>query len=65
MLFNEFKRNEKKRHPDSHRSTVTTQTQNKTRQNYYAIFLLCRGGMSCLIIYILIPIRSFIRRFAQ
>ena len=35
----------KKRHPDSHRSTVTTQTQNKTRQNYYAIFLLCRGGI--------------------
>jgi len=38
----------KKRHPDSHRSTVTTQTQNKTRQNYYAIFLSCRGGISCL-----------------
>ena len=38
----------KKRHLDSHRSTVTTQTQNKTRQNYYAIFLLCRGGISCL-----------------
>ena len=27
---------QKKRHLDSHRSTVTTQTQNKTRQNYYA-----------------------------
>ena len=38
----------KKRHLDSHRSTVTTQTQNKTRQNYYAIFLLCRGGIPCL-----------------
>ena len=38
----------KKRHLDSHRSTVTTQTQNKTRQNYYAIFLSCRGGIPCL-----------------
>jgi len=27
----------KKRHLDSHRSTVTTQTQNKTRQNYYTL----------------------------
>ena len=43
-----FPTNTKKRHLDSHRSTVTTQTQNKTRQNYYAIFLLCRGGISCL-----------------
>ena len=38
----------KKRYFDSHRSTVTTQTQNKTRQNYYAIFLLCRGGIRSL-----------------
>ena len=30
-----------KRHSDSHRSTVTTQTQNKTRQNYYAYRLTC------------------------
>ena len=42
------KRINKKRYHDSRRSTVTTQTQNKTRQNYYAIFLLCRGGISCL-----------------
>ena len=41
----------KKRHLDSHRSTVTTQTQNKTRQNYYAIFLLCRGGILLTHIY--------------
>lgn len=30
----------KKRYHDSRRSTVTTQTQNKTRQNYYAISTL-------------------------
>ena len=29
----------KKRYHDSRRSTVTTQTQNKTRQNYCAIYL--------------------------
>ena len=33
----------KKRHLDSHRSTVTTQTQNKTRQNYYAIIPVYDG----------------------
>ena len=33
----------KKRYPDSHRSTVTTQTQNKTRQNYYAILPVYAG----------------------
>ena len=33
----------KKRHLDSHRSTVTTQTQNKTRQNYYAILPVMPG----------------------
>ena len=33
----------KKRHLDSHRSTVTTQTQNKTRQNYYAILPVYAG----------------------
>ena len=33
----------KKRHLDSHRSTVTTQTQNKTRQNYYAIIPVYAG----------------------
>ena len=32
----------KKRYHDSRRSTVTTQTQNKTRQNYYAITCLYR-----------------------
>ena len=63
MLFNEFKRNEKKRHPDSHRSTVTTQTQNKTRQNYYAIFLLCRGGIFTSL-YIFAYLQVAIRRFA-
>ena len=42
------KRINKKRYHDSRRSTVTTQTQNKTRQNYYAIFLSCRGGIPCL-----------------
>ena len=33
----------KKRYFDSHRSTVTTQTQNKTRQNYYAILPVYAG----------------------
>ena len=33
----------KKRYHDSRRSTVTTQTQNKTRQNYYAIFPVYAG----------------------
>ena len=36
----------KKRHLDSHRSTVTTQTQNKTRQNYYAILPVDAGEAS-------------------
>jgi len=36
-------RRTKKRYHDSRRSTVTTQTQNKTRQNYYAIFLSMPG----------------------
>ena len=52
----------KKRHLDSHRSTVTTQTQNKTRQNYYAIFLLCRGGIftdSYIFAYLQVAIRRF------
>ena len=53
----------KKRHPDSHRSTVTTQTQNKTRQNYYAIYLLCRGGIFTDS-YILAYLQVVIRRFA-
>ena len=53
----------KKRHPDSHRSTVTTQTQNKTRQNYYAIFLLCRGGIFTSL-YIFAYLQVAIRRFA-
>ena len=48
-------RETKKRYPDSHRSTVTTQTQNKTRQNYYAIFLLCRGVFA----YLQVAIRRF------
>nr|DAM12385.1 MAG TPA: hypothetical protein [Caudoviricetes sp.] len=34
-----------RRHLDSHRSTVTTQTQNKTRQNYYLIVLQCQGDI--------------------
>lgn len=38
-----FKKAIKKRYPDSHRSTVTTQTQNKTRQNYYAIIPVNAG----------------------
>ena len=33
----------KKRYHDSRRSTVTTQTQNKTRQNYYAILPVYAG----------------------
>ena len=33
----------KKRYHESRRSTVTTQTQNKTRQNYYAIFPVYAG----------------------
>ena len=33
----------KKRYHDSRRSTVTTQTQNKTRQNYYAILPVMPG----------------------
>ena len=33
----------KKRYHDSRRSTVTTQTQNNTRQNYYAIFPVYAG----------------------
>ncbi len=37
------KRINKKRYHDSRRSTVTTQTQNKTRQNYYAISLSIPG----------------------
>ena len=37
------KRINKKRYHDSRRSTVTTQTQNKTRQNYYAIFPVYAG----------------------
>ncbi|KAA6349589.1 hypothetical protein EZS27_003014 [termite gut metagenome] len=32
----------KKRYHDSHRSTATTQTQNKTRQNY--LLLTCLYG---------------------
>ena len=32
-----------KRYHDSRRSTVTTQTQNKTRQNYYAILPVYAG----------------------
>ena len=35
----------KKRYHDSRRSTVTTQTQNKTRQNYYLIALQCQGDI--------------------
>jgi len=53
----------KKRYLDSHRSTVTTQTQNKTRQNYYAIFLLCRGGIFADL-YIFAYQQATIRRFA-
>ena len=33
----------KKRYHDSRRSTVTTQTQNKSRQNYYAILPVYAG----------------------
>ena len=33
----------KKRYYDVSRGTVTTQTQNKTRQNYYAIFPVYAG----------------------
>ena len=33
----------KKQYHDSRRSTVTTQTQNKTRQNYYAILPVYAG----------------------
>ena len=44
ILLVEFKfKKQKKRYPDSHRSTVTTQTQNKTRQNYYAILPVYAG----------------------
>jgi len=43
---------------------VTTQTQNKTRQNYYAIFLLCRGGIFTDS-YIFAYLQAAIRRFAH
>ena len=36
-------RYKKRRHLDSHRCTATTQTQNKTRQNYYAILPVYAG----------------------
>jgi len=36
-----FNRYQKKLSPDSRRKTATTQTQNKTRQNYYAIMITC------------------------
>ena len=49
----------KKRHPDSHRSTVTTQTQNKTRQNYYAILPVYAGEAYVLVTDIHIYINSF------
>ena len=42
---------------------ITTQTQNKTRQNYYAIFLLCRGGIFTSL-YIFAYLQVAIRRFA-
>ena len=49
----------KKRYHDSRRSTVTTQTQNKTRQNYYAIFPVYAGEAYVLIMDIHIHISSF------
>ena len=50
----------KKRYFDSHRSTVTTQTQNKTRQNYYAILPVYAGeAYGRFIMGIRICIKSF------
>ena len=49
----------KKRYSDSHRSTVTTQTQNKTRQNYYAILPVYAGEAYVLVTDIHIYINSF------
>ena len=48
----------KKRYHDSRRSTVTTQTQNKTRQNYYAILPVYAGEAYVLITDIHIYISS-------
>ena len=48
----------KKRYHDSRRSTVTTQTQNKTRQNYYAILPVYAGEAYVLVTDIHIYINS-------
>lgn len=52
-------RYKKRRHLDSHRCTATTQTQNKTRQNYYAILPVYAGEAYVLNMDIHIYISSF------